>query len=631
MVNISSDLELTLRDTNVTERDYIIIDGERMYLWFDLYDDCYKDGNIVQNFIMKRLEFDYFDTYEFKEKEFTAHKEFQLPDGSWEAINYGTFIVAEVTESDTKESVKVVAYDYALKFGTDYVSILDYDGGTVTMLDVLQEACDNAGVTLATTSFANDDFIVDSNQFDGAPTYGNVVSAVSGMAGCFAKIKGDDQLYLLFTTETGINITPSDYSEFEDKRDTHYITVISLGISNVEGENVVLRDEDNILLYGENYLNINDNPFAYTQTKRAELITDIYNNCVGFGYSSMVLKNCLYPQLECGDKITVTNKDGENVETIVLRRTFTGTECTLEAPSIINATVEYSNPLSTLEVTKLTEIRVDKAEQNITSLIEQTTQISNDVRNNYVTTEVLSNVITQTLTTTSDLIQRKGGFNLLKNTQFYLDGEDWTISVGASYEVLQTPDVEANTLCKSELLLNTGTFTQNFQCELNKTYTISGKYTHSGGNQSYIRIYNSPTLYETVLDTSATVSTRTEFYYSYTATVNNPYIVLYSNNDDFKISDLIIQNGESKVWSPNAQEVRGYNYVLNADGQRIYNVSDATQYSQADANSFDTYDGATVLSTYGENFESETGKVRGVFTINTLLITPISDTIYFVG
>ena len=190
MVSISTDLSNALKANSIVERDYIIIDGERLYVWFDLYDDCYKDGNIVQNFIMKRIEFDYADSYEFKEKEFTAHKEFQLPDGSWESISYGTFIVTEITESDTKESVKVVAYDYALKFGTDYVSILDYDAGTVTMLDVLQEACTNSGVTLNTTSFANDDFIVDSNQFDGAPTYGNVVSAVAGMAGCFAKIRG---------------------------------------------------------------------------------------------------------------------------------------------------------------------------------------------------------------------------------------------------------------------------------------------------------------------------------------------------------------------------------------------------------------------------------------------------------
>lgn len=631
MVSVSDDLKLALKQDGVVERDYIIIDDTQIYLWFDLYDDCYKDGNIVQNFIMKRIEFEYANSYDFKEKEFKAYKEFQLPDESWESISFGTFIVTEVTESDTKETVKIVAYDYALKFATDYVTILDYDSDTVTMLDVLEEACDNVGVTLATTSFANDDFIVDSNQFDGAPTHGNVVSAVAGMAGCFAKIRGDDQLYLIFTNDTSVTIYPAEYSEFQDKRDTHPITIISLGVSNVEGENIEQRDEAGIALYGENYLNINDNPFAYTQAKRTALITDIYTNCIGFSYSSMVLKNCLYPYLECGDKVTVINKDGDSIDTIILRRTFSGTECTLEAPSIIDATVEYSNPLSTLDVTKLTEIRVDKQEQTITSLATITQEITTDLNNNYVTTETLTNEINQTLTETSDMISATGGFNLLKNTQFYLDGEDWTISGGATYDVLQTTDVEQNTLCKSELMLNAGTFTQYFQCELGKTYTISGKYTHENTNQSYIRIYNNPTVYETVLNTTEAVTTRTEFSYSYTATVNNPYIVLYSNTSDFYISDLIIQNGESKVWSPNAQEIRGYNYVLNADGQRIYNVSDTTLYSQSDANSFDTYEGETVLSTYGETFEAESGVCRSSLTVNDLGITYITGNIYFIG
>lgn len=629
MVNISTELSTELKQNTVIERDYIIIDNERLYLWFDYYDDCYKDGNIVQNFIMKRIEFEYPDSYEFKEKEFNAYKEFKLSDGTWESIDYGTFIVTEVNESDTKETVKIVAYDYGLNFSNPYVTTLDYSSGTVTMLNVLQEVCTASGVTLATTTFPNSDFIVDSNQFDGAPTYGNVVSAVAGMAGSFAKIRGDNKLYLIFQNTTGIVISASEYEEFEDKRDTHLITIISLGVSNIEGENTTKRDDDLIINNGENYLIINDNPFAYSQLKRESLIDAIFNQCIGFGYSSMKLVNCIYPQLECGDRITVLNKDGTTVDTIVLRITYTGTNITLEAPSIIKATVEYSNPV---DITKLTEIRVNKAEQDITSLIEQTQEISNTISNNYVTIETLSNVITQTLETTSDLIQRKGGFNLLKNTQFFLDGEDWTISEGAIYNILQTTEVEENTLSKSELLLNTGSFTQTFQCELGKIYTISGKYKHSGTNQSYIRVYNTPSLYEVVLDTSTNINDRSEFYYTYTATVNNPYIIIYTTDDtDFYISDLIIQNGESKVWTPNAQEVRGSNYVLNSDGQRIYNVSNNDLYSQTDSTSFDTHNGSTLLSTYGENFESNTGLVRSTLTINNLLINPISNTIYFVG
>jgi hypothetical protein len=633
MVNISSDLSTALKQDVVTERDYIIIDGARLYLWFDLYDDCYKDGNIVQNFIMKRIEFEYADSYEFKEKEFKAYKEFQLPDLSWESICYGTFIVTEVNESDTKESVSVVAYDYGLSFANPYLSVLDYTSGTVTMLDVLQEVCTACSVTLATTTFPNSDFIVDSNQFDGAPTFGNVVSAVAGMAGSFAKIRGDDQLYLIFTNETGITISPSEYSEFEDKRDTHYITIISLGVTNIEGESIEQRDEAGILLYGENYLVINDNPFAYAQSKRESLITAIYNQCIGFGYSSMVLKSCLYPQLECGDKITVINKAGESVETIILRITYNGAEITLEAPSIIDATVEYSNPLSLSQSLKLTEIKVDKQEQTITSTIELTQSIQNDISNNYVTTQNLSNIIEQTVTSTSNSISATGGFNLLKNTQFYLDGEEWNISVGAIYTVSQSAEVQENTASKSELTLTDGTFSQIFQTELNKIYTISGKYKHTANstNASGVRIYTSPTEYTDVLLITTDVTDRTDFSYTYTATVNNPTVQIHSDDSDFYLSDLIIQNGESKVWTPNAQETRGINYVLNQNGQRLYNISNTDFYTQTDSNSFDVYNDETLLSTYGETFDAESGSLNSSLTINDLVFQHVSGNLYFLG
>lgn len=633
MVSISNDLELQLKENGVVERDYIIIDGQRLYLWFDLYDDCYKDGNIVQNFIMKRVEFEYADSYEFKEKEFKVYKEFQLPDLSWESICYGTFIVTEVNESDTKESIKVVSYDYGLKFANPYVTTLDYTSGTVTMLDVLQEVCTACGITLDTTTFPNSTFIVDSNQFDGAPTYGNVVSAVAGMAGSFAKIRGDDKLYLIFQTTTGITISSSEYDEFEDKRDTHPITIISLGVSNIEGENVEQRDEAGIVLYGENYLKITDNPFAYSQDKRQTLITAIYNQNIGFAYSSMVLKNCLYPQLECGDKITVINKDGDYVETIIIRVTYKGAIIELEAPSIIKATVTYSNPLTALQVNKLTEIRVDKQEQTITSIATTTQDISNDLINNYITTETLTNVIEQTLIETVNTISQSGGFNLLKNTQFFLEGEEWTISGGAVYTISQTAEIEENTLSKSELMLNTGTFTQSFQNELDKTYTISGKYKHTdnGGAESHIRLYFNPSNYIDILSTTTDVTNRTQFSYTYTSTINNPTIEIYSNNSDFYITDLIIQNGDATIWTPNAQESRGVNYVLNSDGQRLYNLSNVNLYSQTDANSFDTYDDATLLSSFGEIFEAESGSVRSEISINNLSIKHISGDIYFIG
>ena len=373
MKQISTSLSSKLRTDSIVERDYIIFSGEttKHYIWFNLYDDCYNNGNFIGTFVMKRIEFTYNDSdLEFKQKEFNAYKEYKLDNGTWESINYGTFIVQSVKPSDTKEEVKVTAYDYGLKFANPYISELDYSSGNITLPQVLQECCTKCNVELATINFANSGFLVDSNQFDGLSMFGNVVSAVAGISCNFAKIKADNKLYLEFKNETGIIVDVSDYEKFDDKRDTHPYNAVSLGMSAVEGENVTLVAEG-VEPEKAKYLTINDNPFAYTQEKRIELIQAIFDKVNGFGYSSFELDNCMFPQLECGDLIQVRNKEGQLVDTIVLRISYEETNIKLEAPSTISATVTYQNPPSSYDIAKLTQINVDKQNQTIEAVVTQ--------------------------------------------------------------------------------------------------------------------------------------------------------------------------------------------------------------------------------------------------------------------
>ena len=453
MKQISASLTSKLRTDSITERDYIIFSGEttKHYIWFNLYDDCYNNGNFIGTFVMKRVEFTYKDSdLEFKQKEFNAYKEYKLDDGTWESINYGTFIVQSVEESDTKEEVKVTAYDYTLKFANTYVSDLDYASGTITLLQVLQECCTKCGVELATTDFANSDFLVDSNQFDGLSMFGNVVSAVAGISCNFAKIKADNKLYLEFKNETGIIVDVSDYEEFDDKRDTHPYNAVSLGMSGVEGENVTLVDEG-VEPGKENYLTINDNPFAYTQEKRNELIQAIFDKVNGFGYSSFELDNCMYPQLECGDLIQIRNKEGQLIDSIVLRLSYEETNIKLEAPSIISATVTYQNPPSAYDIAKQTQIIVDKQNQTITSIIanvdengEQISQVQNSVEGlNISITDIENDVhnLSTNLSITAEGLEakiNKSGNNLLYGTTLY-DLSQWGWQPTAVYIEQATP------------------------------------------------------------------------------------------------------------------------------------------------------------------------------------------------
>ena len=80
-------------------------------------------------------------------------------------INYGKFIVNEPPENDsTNGTIKVIAYDYMIKFNKLYEDQVTYP---LTLKNYLQNICNQAGVQLGTQSFANDSFFVTDNQFEG--------------------------------------------------------------------------------------------------------------------------------------------------------------------------------------------------------------------------------------------------------------------------------------------------------------------------------------------------------------------------------------------------------------------------------------------------------------------------------
>lgn len=391
MINVSENVINACNSDDLTFIEYIIIEGQKIVIKANLSDDCYSDGHFIGTFIMKKLEFETENNIDYKKKEFEYYRQVDN-----ESFKIGTFIVTEIKNSDTDELVKITAYDYALKFAKPYKTALDYQSGKITMKNVIDEVCSNTGVPLSNNSFENDNFIVDSNQFDENAQYGNVVKAVAQMSGNFAKINQDDKLELIFTKET--NEIIKDYEGLEDKRDTRPITIVTLGMTDIEGENVTLRWEEGIQQYGENYLVINDNPFAYTQEKRTKLIKAIFDKVKGFGYSSFESKYSFKPYLQCGDLVKFRNREGNLVDSIILRINTEHENITLSAPSIIDATVEYEQPLDAIEISKRTEYIVNKQEQKITQIVENQTEFENSLTKVETDLEGIKQDVSKTVT-----------------------------------------------------------------------------------------------------------------------------------------------------------------------------------------------------------------------------------------
>ena len=379
MINVSQTIKNSCKADKNTHTEYVVINNQIVYIKGKLSATAYKDTTFFGTFNMKVLQFETTNTIRFRNRQFEYYK---VIDGN--AFKIGTFITTEVVDNDSKETVRVTANDFALKFAVPYTTSLNYNSGEITLLDVLEECCTNAGVTLENETLDNGDFIVDSNQFLNGEMIGDVICAIAGISGNFATITEQDKLKLLFATNTDEIL--EDYTNLDDKRDTQPITSVSIGMSQIEGVEAILRDETLIEEYGEHWLTINDNPFAYTLQKRQQLITAIFNKVKGFGYSSFKSEYTYRPYLTLGDKIKFKNKAGQLVDSIILRYEFDNEKCTFEAPSITSASVNYELSQSAEETAKRAEIIANQATASITSVTSSIQDIKGIVLGNYALT-----------------------------------------------------------------------------------------------------------------------------------------------------------------------------------------------------------------------------------------------------
>lgn len=171
-------------------------------------------------------------------------------------------------------------------------------------------------------------------------------------------------------------------SEPEYKRTTWFINQVVLGMSDVEGEYVLLQDDEDVEKNGVHKLVINDNPFVYSQELRQSYITELFNQVKGFGYIAYESKLEGMPFFELGDLIKIDNK-----KSLILRynlKSPNGLESTISAPSIIDSVVDYVNNSDTLEnKVMFTEFRVSKAEGEILATTKKLQEVDTTIDANY--------------------------------------------------------------------------------------------------------------------------------------------------------------------------------------------------------------------------------------------------------
>lgn len=132
---------------------------------------------------------------------------------------------------------------------------------------------------------------------------------------------------------------------------------------------------------GQIALTISDNPFAYTQSKRSQLI-QAGKNLFGLRYTPLTLDTIGYIYLNCTDKIKVKNLNGQSFETYLFDHTidYEGTASdTISSTAMTQTETKYQYQDQVSSALKRTEIIVDKQEQQITNIVSQQESFRNRI------------------------------------------------------------------------------------------------------------------------------------------------------------------------------------------------------------------------------------------------------------
>ena len=399
MITVNDSIKNAYNNYTTQRKPYIVVGNNTYYIQnMDLQADCYDKGNIIGNAIAKILKFDI-------ETEYVDElDEFELYDSIWtgnqyESVFLGTFKLYDEEGTDDFFS-SVTAYDLLIKFNVQYdPSQMTYPS---TIFGLLQNICSQAGVTLENASIVNGTQPLENELFVEGETLKTILNAICQISGTFGMISNDKLKLGLKGTQT-ITLQKYQISEPEFKRTTQNINQVVLGMTDIEGEEVKYP-QDSEITGSIHKLTINNNPFVYTQALREAYIQNIYNQVNGFGYEAMSIKWEGLSYVELGDLL---NADGHS--SMVLRyniKSPNGLESTLEAPSIIDSSVEYYENSNSIENRqKRTEYIVDKANQRIIQVVEEIGDRSS--KNTTITQDIdtISQQVSESVTLTNELTQ----------------------------------------------------------------------------------------------------------------------------------------------------------------------------------------------------------------------------------
>jgi hypothetical protein len=365
---------------------------------------------------------------------------------TWATLNYGSFRVSE----QAADLDKGVTTFKALGF-MGIAAKTPYLAGEITfpctVQSLIEQVAAKLGVAVDTdlTTLPNYDYVITEDLYAkiNGITYRDILSEAAGATASLCAIRGGDN-GLDFIAPMMSPLETWTYDNLKKiKLKEKYGPINSVVLARTPQEdNIMDSDEDSIIANGLTELKLANNEIL--DDDRQDLAQPILDAVDGFGFTPFEATTEGHGWHEVGDRIAVT--DGTNTWGVII------TDIKVELTGGIKETIkgvtpdptqtDYARAGGIMKTIYNTEIKVDKQNQLIESVVSELQQLDEETQENF--TQILQN-ITNVITS----VQNSGGANLIKNSVGYFLGDNglplnWDSTVGTSLTIQPSAEAQAH-------------------------------------------------------------------------------------------------------------------------------------------------------------------------------------------
>lgn len=262
-----------------------------------------------------------------------------------------------------------------IKFNVPYIDRVSYpiEAGLL-----FQDVCNQVGLVPGNMNFTNSDYMILGNPFTNNETCRTVLSNIAQLAGGFVRIGRDNKPYIISLKKTIEDIVETIdgnnyFEDFAKNNEWGEVNCLVIRLSQVEGENTTVQDDESIEENGLTEIVIEDNYLLPNEVERENAIQPLWNTLRGVKYLPFKTEYYGYPYLDAGDMIYIKDNKDDTYISYVFNHIFTYNGAftgSIETSALTKTQTEYKNTQNVKNKFRNVELKVDKINGEITSAIE---------------------------------------------------------------------------------------------------------------------------------------------------------------------------------------------------------------------------------------------------------------------